>query len=119
MKGKRFCSIMLTLAIAITLALTGCGKPLWVTITAPADGTVVTSEQPVIEVRGHVSDAKAVVWVNDTPCPVSKNRYYSTGLDFTGLETGTYTINVVAAKGKPNQWKEVVARTVTVTYTPE
>ena len=114
--------VMLIALLAVSLAiipLAGCAKPLTLNITGPTDGK--TFDQPQIEVRATVSDAKATVWVNDTTVPVTKYRsgagYISTTFD---LNEGENSIKVVAARGyKKGQWKDVVERMVTVTYTPK
>jgi len=83
------------------------------------DGKTVDKSQ--VEVRANVSDAKATVWVNDVVVTVRKyskgGGYISTKLD---LNEGENTIKVMAARGyKKGTWKEVVERTVTVTYSSE
>ena len=109
--AKLMCAFFIISLLAVPMV--GCAKPLTLTIIAPTDGRTV-SESPV-EVRGFVSDSKATVWVNDTIVTVSKKEYYSTKLE---LAEGENTIKVVAARGKPGKWKDVVNRTATVTYTP-
>jgi len=80
-----------------------------------------TFDQPQVEVRANVSDAKATVWVNDSIVTVKKyskgGGWFSTKVD---LNEGENTIKVTAARGyKKGTWKEVVDRTVTVTYSPK
>ncbi|MBU2536608.1 MAG: hypothetical protein KKD83_10670 [Chloroflexi bacterium] len=113
--AKSICAILIILLLAILMI--SCAKPLTLTITAPTHGGTVTASP--IEVRGYVSDAKATVWVNDTIVTLTKGRTtasFSTNLE---LAEGENTIKVTAARGKPDKWKDAVARTVTVTYSPK
>lgn len=106
------------LAISLlALPLVGCAKALTLTISEPRDGAAVTASP--VATRAYVSDSKATVWVNDTPVTVTKTRtggYVTTNID---LNEGENTIKVVAARGKPDKWKDVIERAVTVTYTPK
>lgn len=105
--------IALLLVSLLAMLLVGCAKPLTLSITAPTDGKTVDTSP--VEVRGHVSDPKATVWVNDTIVAVSKKGYYSTKVE---LAEGENTVKATAARGKPGKWKDVVERTVTLTYAP-
>jgi len=116
--SKGLLCILLVIA-SLVLLVVGCTKPLTVTIYEPKD--VATVDKSPVEVRGTVSDAKATVWVNDTIVAVTKAKTggrgnFSTNVD---LNEGDNTINVVAARGKEGDWKEVVDKTVTVTYSPK
>ena len=111
--SKKLVLVLLVISL-LALPTVGCAKPLTVTVFEPKhEATINTS---TVEVRGYVSDAKATVWVNDTIVTVSKKGTYLTEL---GLAEGENTIEVVAARGKEGNWKGVVGRTVTVTYSPE
>ena len=112
-KLSKLLGILLVISL-LALPVVGCAKPLTLRILGPTDGETV--DESSVEVRGYVSDSKATVWVNDTIVTVSKKGYYSTKLE---LAEGENIIKVVAARGKPDKWKEVVDRTVTVTYGPE
>lgn len=98
----------------VILPAAGCAKPLSFGWIYPKDGANVTD--PILEVKGTVSDGKATVWVNDTIVPVSKGGTYSTNIE---LAEGENTINIVAARGKAGKWKNVISRTITVTYNPK
>ena len=116
-KTKILCVLLMMSLLAMPLV--GCTKPLTLGIASPTDGR--TFDQSQIEVRANVSDAKATVWVNDAEIAVTKYKsgagYVSTKVD---LSEGENTIKVVAARGyKKGQWKDVVERTLTVTYTPK
>ena len=99
----------------LALSLVSCAKPLTLNILAPTDGKEFNKSS--LEVRGTLSDAKTTVWVNDAVVTVTKPRrgqpHFSTKLD---LNEGENTIKVMAARGKPGKWKDVVERQVTVTY---
>jgi hypothetical protein len=86
-------------------------------IIGPTEGSTQTSEK--LEVRGHVSDGKATVWVNDAIVALGKFRrgraFFSTEVTLT---EGPNAINVVAALGKEGDWEEIVGKTVVVTYSP-
>ena len=110
---KLLCALLVISLLALPLPLLGC-KEFTVSVIAPTHESTITT--PAVEVRGFVSDAKATVWVNDAIVAVSKKGYYSTNLE---LAEGENEIKVVAARGEPDKWKDVVGRTVTVTYTPE
>ena len=112
-KLSKLLGILLVISL-LALPVVGCAKPVTLRILGPTDGSTV--DKSPVEVRGIVSDAKATVWVNDTIVTVSKKGYYSTIVELT---EGENTINVVAARGKEGKWKDVVGRTVTVTYSPE
>ena len=114
--AKLVCVLLIISLLAVPMV--GCAKPLTLTITAPINGTTV-NKSPV-EVRANVSDAKATVWVNDSIVTVKKytkgGGWFSTEVD---LNEGENIIKVIAARGyKKGTWKEVVDRTVTVTYSP-
>ena len=110
--------LLLTVLVALlTLPLAACAKPVSLSVYDPQYGTTVT--EPEITVKGYVSDAKATVWVNDTVATVKKagrKIYFSAPVT---LEEGENTIKVVAAQGKAGKWKNVISKTVTVTYSPE
>jgi len=107
--------LLLTLALIVTLALplAGCTQLLNVTVKAPKDGATVNNS--LVEVKGHVSDYKATVWVNEVAVNVLTNGNFSTNIE---LAEGENTIKVRAAQGKPDAWKKVVDKTITVTYVP-
>lgn len=110
--AKLVSAILIISLLAIPLA--GCSKPLTVSFYEPKDGTTVS--EPTVQVRGYVNDPKATVWVNDTIVTLSKTKWFTTDLE---LAQGENTIKVTAARGKPDKWKDTVARTVTVTYSPQ
>ena len=110
--AKLICALLIISLLA--LPMVGCAKPLTVSILAPTDGSTIDTSP--VEVRGYVSNAKATVWVNDTIVTVSKKGYYTTMLE---LAEGENAIKVTAARGEPGKWKDTVARTVTVTYSPK
>ena len=60
------------------------------------------------------------MWVNDTVVAVSKatrgRGSFSTTIT---LIEGENTIEIVAAQGKEGKWKNMVHKTVTVTYAPK
>ena len=111
--GKELMSILLLIS-ALVLLVVGCSKPVTLSVWEPKDGATIT--ESTVEVKGYVSDDKATVWVNDRIVPVTKAKAFSTAII---LIEGENTINVVAARGKEGKWKDVVDRTVTVTYTPK
>lgn len=112
--SKKLVLVLLVVSLLV-LPVVGCAKPLTLSITGPTHGSTQTSEK--LEVRGYVSDSKATVWVNDTIVAVGKARggmaFFSTEVT---LAEGENTINVVAARGEEGDWKEVVGKTVVVTY---
>jgi len=116
--SKGLLCILLVIA-SLVLLVVGCSKPLTLSITAPTDKATV--DKSPFEVTGTVSDAKATVWVNDTIVAVTKARTGGRGNFSTNvvLNEGENTINVVAARGKEGDWKDVVARTVTVIHSPK
>lgn len=93
----------------LALPLVGCAKPLTLTVSRPTDGATLT--RSLVMVRGMVSDAKARVMVNDTQ--VRPGRWYGVFTTKVELTEGVNIIKVVATRGK-----EVLTKTVTVTYTP-
>jgi len=116
-KGLKLLCALLAISL-LAVSLVGCAKPLTLTVLSPTDGK--TFSTPTVEARGSVSDAKASVWVNGVPQVVKKPTrglpYFSTKID---LVEGENTTRFMAARGyKKGNWKEVVERTVTVTYTP-
>ena len=115
--AKLMCAFFIISLLAVPMV--GCAKPLTLSITGPTHGAVV--DKSPLEVRGTVSDSKATVWVNDTIVAVTKARTGGRGNFSTNVELneGENTINVVAARGKEGAWKDIVDRTVTVTYTPK
>lgn len=116
--SKGLLCILLVIA-SLVLLVVGCSKPLTLSITAPTDKATV--DKSPFEVTGTVSDAKATVWVNDTIVAVTKARTGGRG-NFSAeidLVEGPNTVNIVAARGKEGDWKDVVSKTVTVTYTPK
>ena len=114
--AKLVCAILIISLLVIPMV--GCSKPLSLTITAPTNESIVDTSP--VEVRANVSDDKATVWVNGTIVPVAKYKagggYVSTKLD---LNEGENTFIVTAARGKPDNWKDTVAWSVTVTYSPK
>ena len=116
--SKELTSILLFIS-ALVLLMVGCTKPLNVYSTTPTNNSTVNTER--IEVSGVVTDSKATVWVNDTKVAVTKARTGGKG-NFSAeidLVEGPNTINIVAARGKEGDWKDVVSKTVTVTYAPK
>jgi len=111
---KLACAVLIISLLAIPLA--GCSKPLTVNIYEPKDGA--TASDTTIQVRGYVSDAKATVWLNNYVMTLSKGAKTATFTTTLELVEGENTITVTAARGKPDKWKDVVASTVTVTYSP-
>lgn len=105
--------VLIITLLALSLSLLGC-KELTVSVSEPRDGVTITA--PTVEVRGIVSDAKATVWVIDSIVAVSSKGYYSTEVTLT---EGENAIKVTAARGKEGKWKNVVSKTVTVTYSPK
>ena len=97
------------LIVSLLVMITGCTKPLTLTILAPLDGSTLTTSP--ITVRGNVSDAKATVQVNDVTVPVDNQRNFTTTID---PQEGLNAIKIVATAGR----KDPVAQTITVTYTP-
>lgn len=114
--SKKLVLILLVVSLLALPAL-GCAKPLTLSIVGPTHGSIQTNEK--LDVRGYVSDSKATVWVNDVTVAVGRARrgkaLFSTEITLT---KGENTINVVAARGKEGDWKEVVGKTVVVTYNP-
>lgn len=114
---KKLVLVLLVVSL-LALSVAGCTKPLTLTMLEPTYDSTQTSEK--LEVRGHVSDGKATVWVNDAIVAVGKARrgkaFFSTEIILTD---GENAINVVAARGKEGDWKEVVGKTVVITYSPE
>jgi len=114
--SKKLVLVLLVVSLVV-LSVVSCTQPLTLTILGPTQGSIRTSEP--VEVRGSVSDSKATVWVNDAIVDVGKARK---GLSFFSTEVtlteGENTINVVAARGEEGDWKEVIGRTVVVTYNP-
>jgi len=111
--SKKLVLILLVISL-LALPVVGCAKPLTLSVWEPKDGATIT--ESTVEVKGYVSDDKATVWVNDRIVPVTKAKAFSTAII---LIEGENTINVVAARGKEGNWKDIVDETVTVTYTPE
>ena len=101
--AKLICAILVISLLVVPMV--GCAKPLTVMIYEPEDGATVT-ESPVTA-RGYVSDAKATAWVNDTIVTLSKTKWFSAEVE---LAEGENEIKVVAARGKPDKWKDVVER---------
>ena len=111
--AKLICALLIISLLAIPMV--GCSKPLSLRITTPMNESIVDTSP--VEVRGYVSDSKATVWVGDTTVTtVSKQGYWSTKLE---LVEGENTFIVTAARGKPDNWKDTVAWSVTVTYSPK
>jgi len=103
-------SIFLALVILLTVVMMSCGgtqAPLTLTISKPVDGANMTAAD--LEVRGTVSDPKAVVMINDVKAAMAPGGIF--GYNMT-LTEGQNIIKVVATRGK-----ETVTKTVTVTYT--
>lgn len=110
--SKKVMMLIALLAVSLlTMPLAGCSKPLTLSVYEPQHGATFTDS--MVQVRGYVSDSKATVWVNDSMVEVSKQGNFSANLE---LAEGENTIKVTAARGKPDKWKDVVERTVTVTY---
>ena len=101
----------------LAIPLVGCAKPLTLGVYEPQDGATFTASP--VEVRGYVSDPKATVWVNDYEVVLTKypkTAVFTTTID---LSEGENTIKVTAARGKPDKWKDVIERTIIVTYSVE
>jgi len=96
----------------------GCAKELTLDVWEPKEGATVTESQ--VEVRGYVSNYKAMVWVNDKIAAIKKQTR-GTGIFSTTITLieGENVIEVTAAQGKEGKWKNVVGKTVTITYTPK
>ena len=97
--------------------MVGCSKPLTVNIYEPKDGA--TFSDSTVQVNGYVSDPKATVWLNDYVMTLSKSTRTASFTTTLELIAGENIITVTAARGKPDKWKDVVVRTVTVTYSPK
>jgi nitrogen fixation protein FixH len=107
--SKMFKSLGILLVISsLALSLVGCAKPLTLTVTEPTDRATVT--EPLVTVKGYVSDARAIVAVNDVEVSVTNEGYFDTEV---ALTEGENSIDVVATRGK-----SVATKTVTVTYAP-
>jgi len=116
--SKKLVLILLVIALLVLLVV-GCTKPLNVYSTAPISYSVVDTE--MVKVDGIVSDHKATVWVNGVVVEVRKARTGGNG-NFSAevdLVEGPNTINIVAARDKEGEWKDIVSKTITVTYTPK
>lgn len=113
--AKLVFAILIISLLAIPMA--GCSKPLSVSFYEPKDGATFTDS--TVQVRGYVSDPKATVWLNDYVMTLSKGRTSATFTTTLELSEGENIIKVTAARGKPDKWKDTVARTVTVTYSPK
>jgi len=113
-KGLKLLYALLVVSL-LALPLAGCAKALTLSINEPINGSLITASPTSLRV--YVSDPKATVWVNDAQVAVTKTRsgtgYISTTIE---LNEGENPIRVVAARGKPDKWKDVVEKTVTVTY---
>jgi len=115
--SKKLVLVLLVISL-LALPLVGCAKPVTFYVSEPKDGATVT-ESPVT-VRGSVSDAKATMWLNDTIVAVTKTTRGRGAFSTTiALIEGENTIEIVAAQGKEGKWKNVMSRTVTVTYSPK
>ena len=99
---------ILLLIPLLALSLVGCAKELTLTVYQPEDGATRTSSP--VTVQGKVSDSKATVKINNTQVSVKKTGSFSAKVT---LKEGENTIEVVATRGK-----EVLTKTLTVTYTP-
>ena len=113
--------LMLVLLVASLLVLpaVGCAKPLTINMTSHMT-SVGSSNKSQVEVKGIVSDSKAVVWVNGSIVPVTKTQIGSKG-NFSAqvtLNEGENTISIVAARDKKGVWVGVVSRTITIRYIP-
>ena len=111
MSKKVITLIALLVVSLLAVPLAGCAKPLTMSVWEPQHGAAFTDSK--VWVRGYVSDSKATVWVNDSTVGVSKQGNFSILIE---LAEGENTIKVTAARGKPDKWKDVIERTVTVTY---
>ena len=116
---KKFQVLMCALLVVSLLAIpmVGCAKPVSLSVWEPKDGAIIT-ESPVV-VKGYVSDPKATVWINDYVVILTKHPRTATFTTTFDLSEGENVIKVTAAQGKEGKWKNVVVRTVTVTYQPE
>ena len=112
---KLICAVLIISLLAIPM--TSCAKPLVVSFYEPKDKAIVSAS--TIQVRGYISDPKATVWLNDYEMTLSKSSRSATFATALELMEGENVITVTAARGKPDKWKDVVARTVTVTYKPQ
>ena len=113
--AKLICALLIISLLAIPMV--GCSKPLTVSFYEPKDGA--TFSDSTVQDRGYVSDPKATVWLNDYVMTLSKSAKTATFTTTLELFEGENTIKVTAARGKPDKWKDVVAKTVTVTYSPQ
>ena len=115
--SKKLVLVLLVVSL-LALLVVGCAKPLTLTILKPTYDSTQTEE--TLEIKGYVSDSNATVWVNDVTVAVGKARrgiaLFSTEVT---LADGENTINVVAARGKEGDWKEVVGKKLVITYSPE
>ncbi|OGO21026.1 MAG: hypothetical protein A2144_10990 [Chloroflexi bacterium RBG_16_50_9] len=116
---KKIAGLIFAVLVISVLAVTlvGCSKPLTVGFYEPQDGATIADS--TVQVRGWVSDAKANLWINDYVMTLTKTTRNATFATTLELVEGENTITVTAARGKPDKWKDIVARTVTVTYSPQ
>ncbi|OGO21819.1 MAG: hypothetical protein A2Z28_08110 [Chloroflexi bacterium RBG_16_51_9] len=113
--SKKVMMLIALMAVSLlTMPLAGCSKPLTLSVYEPQHGAAFTDAS--VEVRGNVSDSKATVWVNDNVVVVTKYPKTASFTTTIDLIEGENTIKVTAARGKPDNWKDVIERTVTVTY---
>ena len=107
-KTKLFAALIV---VMLVILLVGCSGKLTLRMLIPVSGATI-SESPV-EVEGIVSNKRAIVWVNDKVIQVSQKGLFST---YVYLDEGENVINIVAAKGKPGKWSDVIGSTVVVFY---
>ena len=101
--------ILFSLLIVPIAGCAGTKSPLTMNLSQPVDGANITASS-TLEVLGTVSDAKAIVTVNDVKAAMAPGGYF--GYNITLIE-GVNTIKIVATRGK-----ESVTKTLTVTYSP-
>jgi len=105
--------VLVSLAVfLLALLIVGCAKELTLLVNEPEEGAVITESK--VDVKGVVSDRKAIVMVNDVKAIVytrGKGEFQASGVELT---EGENTIKIIATRGK----KEA-AETITVTYSPE
>lgn len=112
---KKLLGALLVISL-LAMPLVGCAKPITLTIWEPKHGAVFN--EPEIVVSGYVSDAKATVWVDGSRVTLKKSKTTDTFATTVTLSEGENIIEVIAAQGKTDKWKNIVTRKVTVTYTP-
>ena len=108
-KLRKILSILAVVSL-LCLTLAGCGTPtpLSLEITSPENGVEFT--ESLVTVSGIVSDAEAIVTVNDEEVEVAEDGGFSAEVELT---EGENIITAVATLGE-----QEVSDSITVTYTP-